>query len=57
MILPTMTPEEKVRQMEKMKHQLSYRHKADLDPFAPKENIFKLVDPSTRGYGLNKKSK
>jgi anaerobic selenocysteine-containing dehydrogenase len=44
-------------QKENLKHQLSYRHKADLDPFAPKENIFKLVDPSTRGYGLNKKSK
>lgn len=44
-------------QKENLKHQLNYRHKADLDPFAPKENIFEFVDPTTRGYGLNKKSK
>lgn len=44
-------------QKECLKHQLSYRHKADLDPFAPQESFFKFVDPSTRGYGLNKKSK
>ena len=44
-------------QRESLKHQLSYRYKANLDPFAPQEGNFKLVEPSTRGYGLNKKSK
>ena len=44
-------------QKECLKHQLNYRHKADLDPLVPQENIFKFVDPSMRGYGLNKKSK
>ena len=42
-------------QRDSLRHQLSYRHKADLDPFAPQEHGFELVDPSTRGYGLNKK--
>ena len=42
-------------QREILRHQLRYRHKADLDPFAPQESIFKFLDPSTRGYGLNKK--
>ena len=44
-------------QEENLRHQLSYRHKADLDPFAPQENTFKFIDPSTGGYVLNKKSK
>jgi len=44
-------------QKECLKHQLNYRHKADLDPLAPQENIFEFTDHSTRGYGLNKKSK
>ena len=46
-----------VAQKESLQHSLTYRHKADLDPFAPQEDILKFVDPSTRGYGLNKKSK
>ena len=44
-------------QKESLKHHLVYRHKVDLDPFAPQEGSFKFVDPSTRGYGLNKESK
>lgn len=44
-------------QKENLKHHLVYRHKVDLDPFAPQEGSITFVDPSTRGYGLNKESK
>jgi hypothetical protein len=37
-----------------LKQQLSIRYKTDLDPFAPQENKFELVEASTRGYGKKK---
>jgi len=43
-------------QRESLRHQLSFRHKADLDPFAPQAHSFEVVAASTRGYKLNKKS-
>lgn len=42
-------------QQHNLKQQLSIRYSTDRAPFAPQENRFKFVDPSTRGYGLNKK--
>ena len=42
-------------QQHNLKEQLSIRYKTDLDPFAPQEHKFELVEASTRGYGLKKK--
>lgn len=41
-------------QQHNLKEQLSIRYKTDLDPFAPQDNRFELVEASTRGYGLKK---